>query len=241
VEEPKPTLKRLQKRIEELLKRVKLPNYVHAPGKGRSYISNAQVHTKATVVRSLDIEKYFTSTTSRRVYWFFHKRMKCSSDVAGILTKLSTFKGHLPTGSPLSPLLSYFSHVDMWEKINKIVECENCNLTIYMDDITISGEQVSGDLVWQVKMQLYRCGLNSNKDKEKHFTDKRSREITGIILTKEGLLRAPNRQHLKIHKLRKLISLETEIEKRKNLVQRLRGLEAHVDQIREINNSSPEI
>ncbi|MEE3719926.1 reverse transcriptase family protein, partial [Tumidithrix elongata RA019] len=143
LEKPRPDLKRVQKQIEDLLKRIKCPNYLHNPKKGCSYISNAKVHVNANVVRILDIEKYFLSTPARHVYWFFHKKMKCSPDVAGILTKLLTFKDHLPTGSPSSPLLSYFAHMDMWEAINEIVEHENCNLSVYMDDITISGEHVS--------------------------------------------------------------------------------------------------
>ncbi|MEO0971034.1 MAG: RNA-directed DNA polymerase, partial [Cyanobacteria bacterium J06639_18] len=95
VEAPKLALKLVQKRIENLLKRIKIPEYIHAPAQGRSYISNAKVHINAAVVRSLDIEKYFPSTPAKRVYWFFYKRMRCSPDVAGILTKISTFKDHL--------------------------------------------------------------------------------------------------------------------------------------------------
>ncbi|MFB2935649.1 reverse transcriptase family protein [Aerosakkonemataceae cyanobacterium BLCC-F154] len=116
VEKPKPELKRIQKRIEELLKRIELPNYIHGPAKGRSYVSNAKTHINCFVVRSLDIEKYFPSTRSKDIYWFFYNHMKCSPDVAGILTKLSTYKEHLPTGSPVSPILSYFAHLNMWKE-----------------------------------------------------------------------------------------------------------------------------
>jgi retron-type reverse transcriptase len=240
VEEPKAVLKRLQKRIEELLKRIKLPDYVHAPAKGRSYISNAKAHVNAVVVRSLDIEKYFPSTPARRVYWFFHQRMKCSPDAAGILTKLSTFKEHLPTGSPLSPMLSYFSHIDMWEAISKIVECGNCNLTVYMDDVTISGDHVPDKLIWQIKKQFYRCGLRNNRRKEKHYVGNKSCEVTGIIITRKGTLKLPNRQHLKIHEKRQSTRLEIEPETRNKLMQSLRGLEAQAQQIREANSPSIE-
>lgn len=240
VEEPKPALKYVQKRIEDLLVRIKLPSYVHAPAQGRSYISNAEAHLNAAVVRSLDIEKYFPSTPARRVYWFFHKRMRCSSDVAGILAKLSTFKDHLPTGSPLSPILSYFSHIDMWEAIDEIVRNANCNLTVYMDDVTISGDCVSGELIWQVKKQFHRCGLKSNKGKEKCYVEKNSYEITGIIVTREGELEVPKRQHLKAHKIRQALHSETEFEKRKKLRQILQGLEAQAQQVKAVNHPSPE-
>ncbi|MDB9373085.1 reverse transcriptase family protein [Nodularia sphaerocarpa] len=236
IEQPKLPLKLVQKRIEELLKRIKLPNYIHSPGKGRSYISNAKAHVNAKELRILDIEKYFTSTPARRIYWFFHKQMKCSPDIAGILTKLSTFKDHLPTGSPSSPILSYFSHIDMWEEINRIVEPNNCILTVYMDDVTISGEHVPGELIWQVKKQFKRYGLRSNKKKEKHYIGKKSYEVTGVITTQSGELRVPNRQHLQMRNIRRLISLESEPEKLAKLRRSLKGLEAQSEQIRRANS-----
>jgi retron-type reverse transcriptase len=234
VEEPKPELKRVQKRIEQLLKRIKLPDFIHSPARRRSYVSNAQSHVNSAVVRSLDIKQYFPSTPSRRIYWFFHQRMKCSPDVAGILTELLTFKGCLPTGSPSSPILSYFGHIDMWEIISEIVKEANCTLTVYMDDVTISGENVSNKIVWQIKKQFYCCGLRDNKNKEKHYTGRIAHEVTGIII-KDGKLKIPNRQHFKMHEVRKLVIKETDLDKQKKLCQRLKGLESQAQQIAKAN------
>jgi Reverse transcriptase (RNA-dependent DNA polymerase) len=237
-EKPRQDLKRIQTRIEELLKRIKVPNYIHAPAKGRSYISNAKAHVNAIAVCILDIEKYFPSTLAKHIYWFFHTEMKCSSDVAGILTKLSTFKDHLPTGSPSSPILSYFAHINMWEAINEIVELANCILSVYIDDVTISGAHIPGELIWQVKKQFHRYGLRSNKTKEKHYTGKQSYEITGVIVTKEGKLKIPNRQHLKMHRCRQLIKAGIQYEKGKDVLKTLQGLEAQMLQIKKSNNDS---
>lgn len=237
VQKPRPDLKKVQKRIEELLKRIKLPNYIHAPAKGLSHVTNAQAHVNAVVVRTLDIEKYFPSTPSRHVYSFFHKRMRCSPDVAGILTKISTFKGYLPTGSSLSPIISYFSHIDMWESIYEIVNQANCNLTVYMDDVTISGDVVPGKLIWQIKQQFYNCGLRSNKNKEKCYVGKKSHEVTGIICIR-GELKIPNRQHQKMYLIRQALNSETEPKKRQKLIQRLEGLKAYERQISIANSAS---
>lgn len=235
VEEPKPELKRVQKRIEELLKRIELPNYIHGPAKGRSYVSNAKAHINNVVVRTLDIKEYFPSTRSKRIYWFFHKRMKCSSDVAGILTRLSSYKEHLPTGSPLSPLLSYFAHIDMWEEINEIVELADCTLTIYVDDVTISGNRVTGELIWQIKKKFHSCGLRSNNKKEKFYIGKKAREVTGVIIIK-GILKLPNRLHKKMYVIHKELCAETDPDKRKKLRQKLNGLKSHEQQIKKAND-----
>lgn len=238
VEKPKYELKLIQKRIEELIKRIEIPNYIHAPAKGRSYISNAKAHLNSYVVSSLDIVKYFPSTKSKRVYWFFHKRMKCSSDVAAILTKLSTYKEHLPTGSPLSPILSYFVHIDMWKEINDIVENSGCILTVYMDDVTISGNHVSPNLIWQIKKKFHRYGLSTNKDKEKYYIGKKLRQITGVILDFEkGILKIPNRQHKKIYNIRKQLSKETHPDTYDHLVNKWKGLKSQAQQINKANNT----
>ncbi len=47
-EKPRQYLKRVETRIEELLKRIKVPNYIHAAAKGRSYISNAKLLRSGT-------------------------------------------------------------------------------------------------------------------------------------------------------------------------------------------------
>jgi hypothetical protein len=231
IERPCLSLKNVQKRIANLLARIKLPDFVHAPARKRSYISNARSHIKSLDVVRLDIEKYFLSTPSQRIYWFFHQRMKCSSDVAGVLTKISTFNGHLPTGSPSSPILSYFARLDMWESIETIVNDNKCVLTVYIDDVTISGKHVSGNLIWKIKKKFKRYGLTSNKRKEQHYFNKRSCEITGVVLTRDGHLKAPNRQHLKAHNLRKSLKHETRPEEIKKIKQRLKGLSSQILQI----------
>lgn len=234
VEEPRPELKRVQKRIDKLLKRIKLPDFIYAPAKGRSYVSNAQSHVNAAVVRSLDIKEYFYSTPSKRIYWFFHQRMKCSPDVASVLTKLLTFKNRLPTGSPSSPILSYFGHIEMWEAISEIVKEASCTLTVYMDDVTISGDNVPDKIVWQIKKQFYCYGLFDNKDKEKHSTGKIARKVTGIIIN-NGRLKIPNIQHMNMYACRQQIFRESDPDKQKKLQQRLQGLESQAQQIAKAN------
>lgn len=162
--------------------------------------------------------------------------MKCSSDVAGILTKLSTFKNHLPTGSPLSPILSFFSHLDMWNNIDEIVRGENCILSVYLDDIAISGDRVSNKLIWKVKQQLYYAELRSNPKKEKFYNGMKARKITGVIISPDGILKLPNRQYLKIREVRCDLLRCNDKDTITYLQQRLNGLESQAQQIIKANN-----
>jgi Reverse transcriptase (RNA-dependent DNA polymerase) len=230
IEEPVHQLKQVQRRIKALLCRIEIPEFLFSPATGRSYIDNAQQHLNSAVVRQLDIKNYFPSTSRNRVSWFFHECMKCSPDIAWILTNLSTFEGHLPTGSPLSPIMSYYAHFDMWNEIY-LITCEgNCILTVYIDDLTISGDNVPGKLIWRIKQQIYKCGLRHNKKKEKRQTGK-IRKITGVILCR-GILKLPNSSHLKMHRIRQEIKQTTDDEQKKLLNQKLQGHIAQAHQIK---------
>ena len=233
IKEPKPALKRIHKRIKILLERIKIPNFIYSPKKGCSCVNNAKLHIDNNVLRKLDIRSYFSSISSRRVYWFFNKRMKCSKDVAGILTKLLTFKGCLPTGSPSSPIISYYAHIDMWESISKIAMEANCSLSVWLDDITVSGKTVPTQVIWRIKKAIKRSGLSYHK--EKYYAGKKPREVTGSVIV-NGRLLAPKRQHLK----RKHLLLRIDRQQNLNsealtLKLSLNGLEAHIQQIESHN------
>ncbi|SMF97926.1 Retron-type reverse transcriptase [Methylomagnum ishizawai] len=226
IENPCYNLKVIQKRIADLLSRISPPDFLFCPVKRRSYITNAKQHVGQKHVVCLDIKEYFVSTSSKRVYWFFHSYMKCSEDVAGILTAISTIKGRLPTGSPLSPILSYFAHVDMWDEISRIAKDAQCIITVYMDDLTISGKEVPQWVMWEIRQQISRCGLKYHK--EKNYRNGFS-EITGIIV--KDKLALPNRQHLKTHKLRKELTLAATQEQKSTILRKISGCKSQNNQV----------
>lgn len=65
-----------------------------------------------------------------------------SKDVAKIMTDLTTYKNKLVTGSPTSGYL----YEDMFTEINEFVTKENMIMTLYVDDITISGDEKINNL-----------------------------------------------------------------------------------------------
>ncbi len=227
VENPARRLKLVQARIARLLGRIAPPDYLFCPVKGRCYVSNAATHRGQRVVRCLDIRKYYPSTPSRRVYWFFHGILCCETDVAATLAKLATYQGHLPTGSPLSPIMSFFAHYDVWEAIAAKCKANGYRLTVYIDDVTISGASLSPQVLWDIKRLLHRSGLRYHK--EKHFVD-RPAEITGVIVDGDRLL-VPNRQLKKLYQIQKDLKGNLPSKEEGKMRERLMGLRGQVAQI----------
>ncbi|MBP1881587.1 reverse transcriptase family protein [Agrobacterium rubi] len=227
VENPRRQLKLVQARIARFLGRIAPPDYLFCPVKGRCYVKNAAQHRGQRVVRCLDIRKYFPSTPSRRVFWFFRNIMQCEADVAAILAKLATYRGHLPTGSPLSPIMAFFAHYDVWEAIASHCTRHGYRLTVYIDDVTISGTTLSPTVLWDIKRAIHRSGLRYHK--EKHFVD-RPAEITGVIVNGERLV-VPNRQLKKLFEIQRDLKQPLIREVESKLREKLTGLRGQVAQV----------
>lgn len=229
IEAPHTNLKPVQKRIATLLQRIEPPSYLMAPVKKRSYVHNAAVHIGSRAFRLLDIEDFFPSCSDKKVYWFFHTKLQCAPDIAAILTKLVTFNGHLPQGSPCSPILAYYAYIEMWQEIEAIVSSSGCRLSIYADDITISGETVYERTIWMVKQALHRHGHRYSQHKERSLVMKAA-DITGVIVSGSELL-LPNRQHKKMAEIRRQRSIAKSGNLRESLDQKIRGQVAQANQI----------
>ena len=234
---PRDDLKVIQKRIAGLLQRIVPPDYLFAPVAGRSYVDNAAAHLGAQSVALLDIEDFFPSCTANKVIWFLKQRMRCSPDVAAVLRGIVTRNGSLPQGSPCSPILAYLCYIDMWEEIARIVEDAHCTLSVYADDLTISGTTVPEDAVWEIKKVLRRHGhrYNAGKERRKHG---RPAEITGVILRPDGL-HVPNRLHKQLHDVRRALGRTRDAAHRTALQTKVRGREAQRQQVASGNANWP--
>lgn len=229
IEAPPENLKAVQRRIANLLQRITPQPYLMAPVKRRSYVNNAAVHIGSHAFRLLDIEDFFPSCTDKSVFWFFNTKMHCPSDVAAILTKLATLNGSLPQGSPCSPILAYFAYCDMWDNIYEIALRSDCKLSIYADDITISGAVVYERDVWEIKQALHRAGHRYSRKKERSIVGKPA-DITGVIVSEDKLL-LPNRQHKALANVRRLRQIASEGNVRHSLDRKIRGRVAQAGQI----------
>lgn len=230
VENPCRELKRIQARIARILSQITPPDFLFCPVKRRCYVTNAATHRGNRVVQCLDIRKFFPSTSQNRVFWFFNSVMECNRDIAGLLAKLACYQGHLPTGSPLSPIMAYFAFYDLWKKIAAFCETKGYTFTVYIDDLTVSGVRVPKADMWEIRQMIHGYGLVAHKAKV--YVD-RPAEITGVIVH-DGKLTAPFRQHKKRHDAKARLLSATD-EDRSALIGCLAGLDGQIKQIAQKN------
>ena len=199
---PHPRLKAVQSRIASLLARIEPPDFLFSPVKGRSYVENAARHVGSNAFWMLDVADYFPSCSANNVARFFHRDLNCSEDVTAVLVEMIALDGCLPQGSPCSPILAYYCNRPMWLSIEDSVKSAGCKLSLYADDITISGGVVRKALIWEIKKIVVGSGLRLKSSKEVSLIGAPA-DITGVIV-KPGGTYLPNRQIKKLAELKKL-------------------------------------
>lgn len=123
--------------------------------------------------------------------------------------------------------MAYFAFYDVWEEIAQIATSNTCTLTVYVDDVTISGEHVRARMMWDIKRAIHRSGLRYHK--EKTFID-RPAEITGVIVYGDRLFN-PKRQHKKMRDLKLAIKTDDASTSLRGKMQGVRGAMMQVERI----------
>ncbi len=230
IQRVKPPLARIHKRIFHLLRYMKTPCYLHSAVKGRSYATNVQAHLFASEALKLDIKNFYPSIGWIKIYNFFAKTMCCQPDVAFLLSNVCSYKGHLPTGSSLSPLLSFFVNETMFNSLERVARNFGLVMTVYVDDVMFSGKYVGSDFEKRVKSIIQDHGYECHKMKK--FKKNSVKLITGLAI-RNGKLDIPFRRCAKVRILMEAIKSNTNTVKRDKLITSLRGM---INEMRRFNN-----
>jgi hypothetical protein len=213
-------MKLLHERLAQILSRTVLPDYLHSGRKGHSYLSNAGAHRDSECLIGLDISKFYHSTTRSALYHGFLREFKCGPTVAALIADVFTYEGHVPTGSSASMLLAYFAHKDRFDRVARMASARNLIFTLYVDDITISGDHVSVREKLDIDRIFEGTGLRLHK--YKRYTAQQPKAVTGSIL-KNGKTYLPNRRHLRIHMNMEKLREALPAHERSDLIRKIRG------------------
>lgn len=196
--------------------------------KGKGYVANAICHAKPNIyLLKMDISSFYPSCKIDYVFKLFRDKegYGLPGDIAGLLANILTYQGHIPTGSPVSGLLAFWSYFPCFNEIYKYSAAHNFTMSLYVDDITLSGpKQPSKLFINGIKNIINRYKLSTNDKKMKIYVPFKSKLVTGVIIKPTGAKEIPNKLR------KKIIEEEAQIPTEKN-IQRLNGLKNAAFQI----------
>lgn len=198
-------LKKIHSRVHGLLSAIVVPVYAHGSIKNRSYITNALVHVNGKDILTMDLRDFFRSVKKHHVYFFFKDKLGCSPDVAGILSKLLTYQGALPVGSPVSALLAMWTCHSMFEDLNRLASEYNLKFSTFVDDLTFSGVLVPSGYPLLVERVCTKYGMSIREDKTVLYKSGVAATVTGVIIHK-GNIKPPYSRYQNLRKLSVVLS-----------------------------------
>lgn len=199
IQAPSEDVKPLQKRLNVLLKQLRVPDYLQSGVPGRSHLSNSSKHMTAEgATVTVDVSDFYPSITRKRVFRLFRNVFECAPDVADALADLVCFNGHLATGSPASVLLSFWACRDMFDIIAERASLSDATFTLYVDDIAITGNTIGHSEILFLGRLLKGFGFSSREQKAKLFRKRGAKVVTGRAF-RDGVSRAPNKKHRELH------------------------------------------
>lgn len=225
---PEEELKNIQKRICKLMSKIETPEWVISGKKNQSYISNARKHCRNYNVKTMDISRFYDSAKRKYVYNMFKEKFLMADDISWIMTNLVMYGGILPTGSPTSQLVVYWSYSDMFESIYEIARKYKCEFTLYVDDMTFSSNiGISKQLRKDVEEILNSYCLYAKAKKDHYYQNNAFKKVTGVGI-KKGKMFVPNQKRYEIIEMYKTCLKNKniiEIEKLKGLIISARQIE----------------
>ncbi len=252
-EVPVDNLKKFQERLHKVLftwLEDRQPEYLFS---FKGALENAQYHSQEEMAVRYDVHHFFKNTRAEKVYSFFKDKIRMAAAMARLLSKLCIYKGHLPTGAPTSPILSFLAYRDMWEQIYQ--HCQNIILwegristvrhsyrfTLYIDDIVISGSPLFRFSLRMIRAILHQHGFSMAKGKTKWFQRGHPKHITGVIILPDGRFVAPHKTHWRLNEYRKKLTKAKTRKARKRHTRQILAIEQWLQRIEAVNRIKAQV
>jgi RNA-directed DNA polymerase len=135
-------LKKIQTAIKNnILSKIKLPNYVQGGVKGKSNITNAHFHKGNKYFFTTDLKDFFPTIDQNTIYELFLSKFNYSNYIARWLTRLTSFEFELPQGTPTSTHIANLVFLQNDLEIEEICKKENIKYTRFVDDLAFSSQK----------------------------------------------------------------------------------------------------
>lgn len=260
---PKKELKFLQKKLSNVLwecylesiesksKEInfKTPSLSHAFEKGKSIITNTQMHRNKKYILNIDLKNFFDSFNFGRVRGFFIKDrdFAVSPEIATVIAQIACYQGKLPQGSPSSPIITNLITRILDYRIVKIAKKYRFTYSRYADDMTFSTNRELNsnklratkefeNFKTELKKVITSSGFEINPKKTRLSNNMQRQEVTGLIVNKKINVKREYIKKTRAMAFQLYKDGTFEIDKKTGTINQLTGRFAFIFQIDQYNN-----
>ena len=260
---PKKELKFLQKKLADILwecylesleskskdKNFKIPVLSHAFEKGKSIITNSQMHRNKKYILNIDLKDFFDSFNFGRVRGFFIKDrdFAVSPEIATVIAQIACYQGKLPQGAPSSPIITNLITRILDYRIVKIAKKYRFTYSRYADDMTFSTNRelnsnklrASKELenfLTELEKVIVSSGFEINPKKTRLSNNMQRQEVTGLVVNKKINVKREYIKNTRAMAFKLYKDGVFEIDKKPGTLNQLTGRFAFIFQIEQYNS-----
>ena len=196
-------LKSIHERIKKnIFSNVSFPPYLQGSLKGCDYVTNAALHKGQQILICEDVKSFFPSVQFVYVHDVWIGLFGFSSEVADILTALTTKDGSLPQGGITS---SYLANLVLWRKeplLQAKLAAKGITYSRYVDDMSMSSKTyldkaTQSWVIAQVYGMLSFHGLKARRKKHDVFSASKPMIATKLIVNQKPSLPKRKRSNIR--------------------------------------------
>lgn len=260
---PKKELKFLQKKLADVLweyhlesieskskdKNFKTPVLSHAFEKGKSIITNSQMHRNKKYILNIDLKNFFDSFNFGRVRGFFIKDrdFAVSPEIATVIAQIACYQGKLPQGAPSSPIITNLITRILDYRIVKIAKKYRFTYSRYADDMTFStnrelnsnklrASKELDNFLTELEEVIISSGFEINPKKTRLSNNMQRQEVTGLVVNKKINVKREYIKNTRAMAFQLYKDGAFEIDKKPGTLNQLTGRFAFIFQIEQYNN-----
>lgn len=260
---PKKGLKFLQKKLSNVLwecylesieskskdKNFKTPVLSHAFEKGKSIITNSQMHRNKKYILNIDLKNFFDSFNFGRVRGFFIKDrdFAVSPEIATVIAQIACYQGKLPQGAPSSPIITNLITRILDYRIVKIAKKYRFTYSRYADDMTFStnrelnsnklrASKELDNFLTELEKVIISSGFEINPKKTRLSNNMQRQEVTGLVVNKKINVKREYIKNTRAMAFQLYKDGAFEIDKKPGTLNQLTGRFAFIFQIDQYNN-----
>ncbi len=153
----------------------------------RDIYTNAHRHLGKKYLLNIDLDDFFHQIDTEKVKNLFsdYNLFSFNPETEQLLTRLVTYHGRLPMGSPTSPPLSNFATIALDNDLQAWANRSRFVYTRFVDDMSFSGNlKITQTHLGQISEILLAHRFRPDPAKIKFFGPTDTKEVTGLVIGK---------------------------------------------------------